>query len=238
MFYPAVPGSVVPEGLLNKADRFVKSLECGGTDFGSVQKHIDEGNQGGEAKRGSELRDFEKFIQEHDAERLYAGLCRVCDKATGNAMWVTEESKSEMQNINVRGGAGDQVGCDSTRLPSPPFNTSSTGFAGDTTANAPQLPSSGHSSSSSDTGLEKKIDKMEGEMRALRVDQKAQMETLRDDQKAQMEVQKAQMEVQKAQMKKLEMLILALSSQGSSSAAVTLPKKSKLSNPFAKKGGD
>jgi hypothetical protein len=109
MFYPVVPGKIFPDSLKKKAKAFVASIESGGTDFESIQNHIDAGNEGGEAKRGSELRDFENFLQEHDPERLYAGLCRVCDVRSGNAMWVTEESKSNIEKRNAEGTTSGQI---------------------------------------------------------------------------------------------------------------------------------
>ena len=36
-------------------------------------------------QRGGELRDFEKFLQKHDPESLYAGLMRVCNEKDGTA---------------------------------------------------------------------------------------------------------------------------------------------------------
>ena len=63
----------------------------------SVQKEVGNGGEGGTAKRGSELRDFEKFLLKHDEDQLYAGLRRACDEAAGTAIWVSEASAKKIE---------------------------------------------------------------------------------------------------------------------------------------------
>ena len=41
-------------------------------EFRSVQKEVDNGGEGGTVKRGSEPRDFKKFLLKHDEDQLYA----------------------------------------------------------------------------------------------------------------------------------------------------------------------
>ncbi|GMI23199.1 hypothetical protein TeGR_g7025, partial [Tetraparma gracilis] len=89
IFCPFVPRKLVPPSLLAKATSFVNGLDkpSNVADNSSVQKHVDAGDEGGEAKRGGELRDFEKFLQTHDPESSYAGLMRVCNEEDGTAIW-------------------------------------------------------------------------------------------------------------------------------------------------------
>jgi len=53
MFFPMVPGAVVPKGLIVKEQGVVDGLN----------KEADYGEDNGGAKRGRELRDFELFLQ-------------------------------------------------------------------------------------------------------------------------------------------------------------------------------
>jgi len=87
MFCPFVPKELVPQGLINCADKFVDGLD---------QETYKE-EDGGNPKRGSELRDFEAFLSLHDKKCKYSGLRRVCNKKEGNAIWVTEESSNMLE---------------------------------------------------------------------------------------------------------------------------------------------
>ena len=106
VFCPAVPSKLVPPSLLGKAQGFVDGLDKDSTvaAFGSVQKHVEGGDEGGEAKRGGELRDFEKFLLKHDPDASYAGLMRVCNEEDGTAIWVSEDSAKDIES-----GRGDAV---------------------------------------------------------------------------------------------------------------------------------
>ena len=106
IFCPFVPRKLVPPSLLAKATSFVNGLDkpSNVADNSSVQKHVDAGDEGGEAKRGGELRDFEKFLQTHDPESSYAGLMRVCNEEDGTAIWVSEDSAKDIES-----GRGDAV---------------------------------------------------------------------------------------------------------------------------------
>jgi serine/threonine protein kinase len=94
LFCPAVPSRLVPKSMIDKAQGFVDGLDKGSNvaESSSVQKHVDSGDGGGGAKRGEELRDFEKFLLKHDPESSFAGLSRVCNEENGDAIWVTEDS--------------------------------------------------------------------------------------------------------------------------------------------------
>jgi len=104
VFCPFVPRKLVPASLLAKAKGFVDKLDKDSSvaDHGSVQKHVDAGDEGGGAKRGGELRDFEKFLQEHDPDSTYGGLMRVCNEENGEAIWVSEASAQDIES-----GRGD-----------------------------------------------------------------------------------------------------------------------------------
>ena len=56
--------------LLKQAQSFVDDLDKPSSvaDHNSVQKHVASGDEGGTAKRGSELRDFGKFLIEKDPD--------------------------------------------------------------------------------------------------------------------------------------------------------------------------
>jgi hypothetical protein len=165
MFYPFVPSRVVPPALVEQAKDFVEGLQNGGSEFAVVQDSIDAGNEGGEAKRGPELREFRKFLQKYDTEQQYANLRRVCD-ASGNAIWVTRESVKQLQRESVPeetvalGGVGASPSSQSTpSMPRPPPGVG---------------PALGTSSV--------QIGELKTQIQAFQEDQKAQME----DQKAQM----------------------------------------------------
>jgi hypothetical protein len=100
VFCPFVP--VAPASFLAKAKGFVDGLDkdSSAADFSSVQDEVD-GERGGGAKRGGELRDFEDFLAQHDGGRKFAGLMRVCDRADGTAIWVTPDSAESIEASNT-----------------------------------------------------------------------------------------------------------------------------------------
>ena len=79
--------------MLDKAKTFVDTLDKGSNvaENEVVQNEVD-GNVDGKAKRGRELREFEKFINEFDIEASYSNLRKVCDNSNGKAIWVSEQS--------------------------------------------------------------------------------------------------------------------------------------------------
>ena len=100
VFCPFVPSTLVPKSIMDKAEGFLGDLKkpSNVADFGSVQAEVEKGGDGG-AKRGGELRDFEKFLEEHDKDRTYSGLKRVCDKETGEAIWVCDDSIGAIKEL-------------------------------------------------------------------------------------------------------------------------------------------
>ena len=105
LFCPGVPSSLIPEGMAEKAKKFVDCLDREGSSVGDheVVQNVVDGDGDGGAKRGSELRQFEKFINEFDPEANYSDLRKVCDKSNGNAIWVTNESAKKMEDEGVVG---------------------------------------------------------------------------------------------------------------------------------------
>ena len=99
VFCPFVLSTLVPKSFMSNAKSLVDDLDKPSNvgEFGSVQKEVDNGGEGGTAKRGSELRDFEKFLLKHDEDQLYAGLRRACDEAAGTAIWVSEASAKKIE---------------------------------------------------------------------------------------------------------------------------------------------
>jgi hypothetical protein len=202
MFYPFVPSRVVPAALQETAQDFVKGLQNGGSEFAVVQDTIDAGNDGGEAKRGPELREFQKFLQKEDKQQQYANLRRVCD-ASGNAIWVTGGSAKQLQWESVRGetaalgdiGASSEAEPESNpSMPPPPYVV------------GPAAESSGVQICE----LKAQIAALQEAQKVDREAQKVQISQLFQSQKAQTEAQKAQTEAQKAQMEALTNLILGM----------------------------
>jgi hypothetical protein len=100
VFCPFVPSTLVPKSIMDKAEGFLGDLKkpSNVADFGSVQAEVEKGGDGG-AKRGGELKDFEKFLEEHDKDRTYSGLKRVCNKETGEAIWVCDDSIGAIREL-------------------------------------------------------------------------------------------------------------------------------------------
>jgi len=107
-FCPGIPNRLVPKGLMEKATKFVDGLdkESNVADYDVVQGEVERQGEGSSgAKRGGELREYEKFLMEHDPEGAFANLMRVCDRGSGRAIWVTKESAAE-----IEGKAGGEAG--------------------------------------------------------------------------------------------------------------------------------
>jgi len=56
-----------------------------------VIQNVLDGKSDEVPKRGSELREFEKFLKKEDSKRTYS------NKASGRAIWVTEESAKKIE---------------------------------------------------------------------------------------------------------------------------------------------
>jgi hypothetical protein len=109
-FCPGIPSRLLPKGFEEKATKFVDGLdkESNVADYDVLQGEVERQGEGSSgAKRGGELRDYVKFLREHDPDAAYANLKRVCDKDTGRAIWVTKESAARFRGrLGVRPGVG------------------------------------------------------------------------------------------------------------------------------------
>ncbi|GMI49098.1 hypothetical protein TrCOL_g7427 [Triparma columacea] len=89
---------------MEKATKFVDGLdkESNVADYDVVQGEVErQGGGSSGAKRGGELREYEKFLIEHDPKGAFANLMRVCDKDTGRAIWVTKESAEKIEDTSI-----------------------------------------------------------------------------------------------------------------------------------------
>ncbi|GMI24311.1 hypothetical protein TrRE_jg195 [Triparma retinervis] len=113
-FCPGVPSRLVPKGLMEKATKFVNGLdkESNVADYDVVQGEVERQGEGSSgAKRGGELREYEKFLMEHDPEGAFANLVRVCDQGSGRAIWVTKESAAKIEGkAGGESGGGGEAG--------------------------------------------------------------------------------------------------------------------------------
>ena len=103
-FCPGIPNRLVPKGLMEKATKFVEGLDKDSNvaDYDVVQGEVErQGGGSSGAKRGPELREYVKFLREHDPDGTYAKLMRVCDKDTGRAIWVTKESAEKIEDTTI-----------------------------------------------------------------------------------------------------------------------------------------
>jgi hypothetical protein len=111
-FCPGVPNRLVPKGLMEKATKFVDGLdkESNVADYDVVQGEVErQGGGSSGAKRGGELREYAKFLREHDPEGTFANLMRVCDKGTGRAIWVTKESAEKIEEVGYEAKAAAEI---------------------------------------------------------------------------------------------------------------------------------
>eukprot|EP00555_Chaetoceros_dichaeta_P001186 CAMPEP_0198277932 /NCGR_PEP_ID=MMETSP1447-20131203/66113_1 /TAXON_ID=420782 /ORGANISM="Chaetoceros dichaeta, Strain CCMP1751" /LENGTH=592 /DNA_ID=CAMNT_0043972991 /DNA_START=56 /DNA_END=1834 /DNA_ORIENTATION=+ len=88
MFYPFLPQ--LPDILLNSVENVLDK------DDSHIKKFKGEEDTRNKKLRGSELREFTKFLKERDPERTYSNLRRICKKSTGHAIWVTDESAAKI----------------------------------------------------------------------------------------------------------------------------------------------
>jgi len=89
---------------MEKATKFVDGLDKESTVAGDDVVQGERDRQGGGTagtKRGGELREFVKFLIDHDPESTFANMTRVCDKDTGRAIWVTQESAEEIEDSAI-----------------------------------------------------------------------------------------------------------------------------------------
>jgi hypothetical protein len=117
-FCPGIPNRLVPKGLMEKATKFVEGLdkESNVADYDVVQGEVErQGGGSSGAKRGGELREYEKFLMEHDPKGAFANMMRICNKDTGKAIWVTKESVKKIEG-KAGGEAGGRSSVDSAEI--------------------------------------------------------------------------------------------------------------------------
>jgi hypothetical protein len=117
-FCPGVPNRLVPKGLMEKATKFVDGLdkESNVADYDVLQGEVErQGDGSSGAKRGGELREYEKFLMEHDPKGAFANMMRICNKDTGKAIWVTKESVKKIEG-KAGGEAGGRSSVDSAEI--------------------------------------------------------------------------------------------------------------------------
>jgi hypothetical protein len=94
-----VPAPKVPKSVIARASKEVKVLDQESTvaEFGVLQSALDGGGEEKKTLRGAALKELHAFILEKDQGGGFAGLVRICDKDSGKVIWVSEESKQEME---------------------------------------------------------------------------------------------------------------------------------------------
>ena len=105
-FFPGVP--TIPASIRNKAKTAVGALdqESSVAEFNSLSVTLEGADgEGGKTKggqRGAALREFERFLGEHDKDKTFGGLRRTVfqtgDKA-GTAVWTLEEDEAVINAI-------------------------------------------------------------------------------------------------------------------------------------------
>ena len=113
------PVPQVPSSLSKMAKKSIKNADQDSSvaEFSVVQEVVDsatgedsdgKGKSSG-PKRGGALREFMKFLDEHDPEKNYAGLARICQEQKqpdGSikpvAIWTTDDGKTKLEHEQVR----------------------------------------------------------------------------------------------------------------------------------------
>merc|ERR1711935_35772 len=93
MCYPFLPQ--LPDILLNSVENVLDK------DDSHIKKFKGEEDTRNKKLRGSELREFTKFLKKRDPEMTYSNLRRICKKSTGNAIWVTDDSAAKIREDNT-----------------------------------------------------------------------------------------------------------------------------------------
>jgi serine/threonine protein kinase/uncharacterized small protein (DUF1192 family) len=104
MFYPGVPSTLIPKVLLDKVSLFIGESNKSGI----INQVVRQGSTGSETVRGNDLREFAAFLREMDPACTFSGLRRICDKSSGEAMWVTEESAKSITHENEAANENDE----------------------------------------------------------------------------------------------------------------------------------
>jgi hypothetical protein len=180
-FFPGVPK--IPASIRNKAKTAVGNLdkESSVADFDALSDTLDEaGGEEGKTKegqRGAALREFKRFLDEHDQEQTFAGLRRTVfktgDKA-GTAVWTLEEDEAAINKI-AEAGVAKKVAEDSAyEMLESRKGDSVGGRDADTAENtevavpSKRMESRGSPTDTGDTGYESKIDEIMTELKEAR----------------------------------------------------------------------
>jgi hypothetical protein len=105
MFYPGVPSTLIPKVLLDKASLFTEESNKSGI----INRVVRQESTCSEIVRGNDLREFAAFLREMDPACTFSGLKRICDKLSGEAMWVTNESAKSITHENEAANENDEA---------------------------------------------------------------------------------------------------------------------------------
>jgi hypothetical protein len=61
-----------------------------------IEEALDDTSGARDGVRGNALREFGAFLKANDAASTFSGMKRLCDTASGRAIWVTEESAQKI----------------------------------------------------------------------------------------------------------------------------------------------
>jgi len=104
MFLPGIPA--LGKDVLDRIGDKIKNISSCGSKL--IDKAI-ESAKDVKNVRGAQLRDFSEYLLKKDKEKTFAGLCRVCDYESGNAIWVTEASKEALKkDVQDKSGLATQ----------------------------------------------------------------------------------------------------------------------------------
>ena len=71
--------------------------------FGAVHAKVQEGDNEQETTRGASLRELQRFFEEHDKDKGYAGLRRIADE-DGTAVWTVLKETEVAAQLEKRAG--------------------------------------------------------------------------------------------------------------------------------------
>jgi hypothetical protein len=102
--------------------------------FGAVHAKVQEGDNEQETTRGASLRELQRFFDEHDKDKGYAGLRRIADE-DGTAVWTLLNETEVPAQLEKRAGERreeerrrEKIFSDQARAPSEAADTRLTKF--------------------------------------------------------------------------------------------------------------
>ena len=142
-----------------------------------------------EGQRGAALREFKRFLDEHDKEQKFAGLRRTVFKAgdeAGTAVWTLEEDEAVI--LAKREAGAEKVALEDSTYGMPESQKGGSGgdrdagTAKSTKVAAPsermEMESRGSPTDTGDTGYESKMDLIMTELKEARAEQQAFMKNV------------------------------------------------------------